>query len=353
MKFFNYIQATPAITWTITHNFGQKAVADTWVTVNGTATKILPKKITNVDNNTLMIEFSIARAGGARLAASPFEYQQIGASGTALVGVFATATSSASIPTTQTLQTVNPPSMDGIYAIGSWNAADSFNTNNGNLTGRQVETYTAPASQPSRTLVWSSGGTPDSTVGGGAMLLGSTNNGAFPAVNDNGEFSNPTGMYIEFKYASNDIGTSVIVGFNLGNTNVSIVANDQSGPGYGGAQSIRIDASGFNGYTDSSGALLPAPVDGLTFSESFTLDRYFSTPIDARNKVIRAELTTTSFKLLVDGAIVLQQTPRWPVKFFSSAVVNQLYTNDFANMSIFRSNVESQTTVDYMKVGAL
>ena len=70
MKTLNYIQATPAVAWTITHNFGQKVIADTWVDVNGTLTKILPKKVTNVNDNTLMIEFTTARSGSARLISS-------------------------------------------------------------------------------------------------------------------------------------------------------------------------------------------------------------------------------------------------------------------------------------------
>ena len=67
MKTLNYTQVTPAVTWTITHSFGRKVVTDTWVNDNGALIKILPKKITNVDDNTLMIEFSFARSGSARL----------------------------------------------------------------------------------------------------------------------------------------------------------------------------------------------------------------------------------------------------------------------------------------------
>ena len=67
MKTFNYTQVTPAVAWTITHNFGKKVIADTWVDVNGVTTKILPKKVTNVDDNTLMIEFTTPRSGSARL----------------------------------------------------------------------------------------------------------------------------------------------------------------------------------------------------------------------------------------------------------------------------------------------
>ena len=70
MKILNHIQVTPAVAWTITHNFGQKVIADTCVSVNGVVTKILPKKITHVDDNTLRIEFSIARSGSARLISS-------------------------------------------------------------------------------------------------------------------------------------------------------------------------------------------------------------------------------------------------------------------------------------------
>ncbi len=73
MKFLNHTQVTPSTAWTITHNFGQKVSADTWVDVGGVATKILPLKVTNVDDNTLLIEFSSARSGGARLVASTLD----------------------------------------------------------------------------------------------------------------------------------------------------------------------------------------------------------------------------------------------------------------------------------------
>lgn len=355
MKFLNYVQATPALTWTIVHNFGQKVIADTWVVVNGSQKKILPKRVTNVDDNTLMLEFSVARSGGARLVASPYSYESVGIVYSD-IGLFSGSTSSGAVPTSQTLQTVSAPTMDDSFAIGSWNVADEFATNNGNLTGRAVEYYTAPSSDSSRTLAWSNGGSPvDSSVAGGAMLVGSTvTDNAFPAVNDSGEFSNPNGIFIEFKYYATSIDTSIIVGFSLGATFIQVVSGDQSGyPAVSGSHSIRVDASGFNGYTQSNGDLLAAvdPISGG--STSYTLDRYYSDQIDGRGKTIRAELTATSIKLIVNGVTVLQQTPRWPVKFFSSGVVDQRYTNNGATLGLFRSNTESQTTLDYVRAGAL
>lgn len=353
MKFLNYVQSTPATSWTITHNFGQKVAADTWVTVAGHQTKILPKKITNVDNNTLLIEFATARAGGARLVASPYSYPAIGGDVGGDIGTFDMANSSFAPPSGQTYTVMNPPTMDGTYSVGSWNASDEFNANNGNLNGRTPTTYTPPPSNSSRSIVWSGDSTSTpSTVSAGALLLSSANtDSAFPALNDAGEFSNPNGIFIEFKYYATSIDTSLIVGFNLGATNISIVANENPGTG----NAIRIDASGLNGFTKANGDLLDAdPTDtAFPYSKSYTLDRYYSTPLDGRGKVLRAELTPTSFRLMVDGAVVLRQTPRWNVKFFSTANGDSRYAVNVVGIQMFRSNTDSQTTVDYVRVGAL
>jgi len=72
MKFLNYVQDTPSDTWTIVHNFGQKVVADTWVDNGGATEKILPRAVVVLDDNTLVIEFSEARTGSTRVAATSF-----------------------------------------------------------------------------------------------------------------------------------------------------------------------------------------------------------------------------------------------------------------------------------------
>jgi hypothetical protein len=70
MKIMNYTQSTPSTAWTIAHNFGGKVVADTTVTVNGVPNKIIPLRVTNVDDNTLLIEFSSPYTGSSRVVGS-------------------------------------------------------------------------------------------------------------------------------------------------------------------------------------------------------------------------------------------------------------------------------------------
>ena len=68
-----FTQSTPATTWTIVHNLGGSGgegipVVDVLITINGVVTKIIPKTVTIVDNNTVTVEFTTAQAGTAIIA---------------------------------------------------------------------------------------------------------------------------------------------------------------------------------------------------------------------------------------------------------------------------------------------
>jgi hypothetical protein len=68
-KQFEFVQATPALTWTIVHNLGGYPIVDLFVTDPATSqiTKIMPISTVYIDNTTIEITFAIARAGTARL----------------------------------------------------------------------------------------------------------------------------------------------------------------------------------------------------------------------------------------------------------------------------------------------
>lgn len=61
-------QTTPSATWTITHGLSCRPTVNVKVMHEGVLTGILPKNITFPDINTVVVEFSSARTGEARLA---------------------------------------------------------------------------------------------------------------------------------------------------------------------------------------------------------------------------------------------------------------------------------------------
>jgi hypothetical protein len=65
---FNYVQSTPATSWTINHNLGSAVLCDVIIPdENGTYVKILPLAVKHNSNSQLVIEFSTAVTGKARL----------------------------------------------------------------------------------------------------------------------------------------------------------------------------------------------------------------------------------------------------------------------------------------------
>lgn len=62
---YRHNQDTPALTWTITHGQKTYPAVDVYIDVDGTVQKILPNSVTYVDENTVSVSFSQARAGFA------------------------------------------------------------------------------------------------------------------------------------------------------------------------------------------------------------------------------------------------------------------------------------------------
>lgn len=67
VKFLEYTQTVPADTWTIYHAFGAHPIVDTNVNVNGVITKAFPTAIEHLDENTVIVRWTIARRGTATL----------------------------------------------------------------------------------------------------------------------------------------------------------------------------------------------------------------------------------------------------------------------------------------------
>lgn len=66
-----HIQNTPAAIWTIDHNLDLRSLAiEVFIDQNGKPTPIIPSKITKTSSNQVVIIFSTARAGKARLIGS-------------------------------------------------------------------------------------------------------------------------------------------------------------------------------------------------------------------------------------------------------------------------------------------
>ena len=71
MLTFTFTQSTPAAIWTINHNLDLTSLMiDVLVDQNGTTAPIVPSKITKTSSNQVVIVFSTARAGTARLLGS-------------------------------------------------------------------------------------------------------------------------------------------------------------------------------------------------------------------------------------------------------------------------------------------
>ena len=66
-KTYTHSQDVASTTWTITHGMGYRPSVQTVVEVDGQNVVMLPKSITHASDNQVVVEFSIARTGTARL----------------------------------------------------------------------------------------------------------------------------------------------------------------------------------------------------------------------------------------------------------------------------------------------
>ena len=75
MLTFTHTQSTPAAIWTINHNLDLTSLMiETLIEVGGKPSPIIPSKITKTSSNQVVIVFSTARAGTARLVGSSGEF---------------------------------------------------------------------------------------------------------------------------------------------------------------------------------------------------------------------------------------------------------------------------------------
>jgi hypothetical protein len=63
VKFWQYEQTTPAVTWNIYHAFGQKPLVDILAYDNGVLKKAFPLSMIHVDDNNIEITWTSARTG--------------------------------------------------------------------------------------------------------------------------------------------------------------------------------------------------------------------------------------------------------------------------------------------------
>ena len=66
-KTYTHTQTVASTTWTINHGMGYRPSVQTVVEVDGQNVVMLPKSITHASDNQVVVEFSIARTGTARL----------------------------------------------------------------------------------------------------------------------------------------------------------------------------------------------------------------------------------------------------------------------------------------------
>lgn len=64
---YQHNQTSASTMWTIVHGLGGPVISDVVTTIGGVATKILPLSVVHADNNTLVVTFSSAVAGKARI----------------------------------------------------------------------------------------------------------------------------------------------------------------------------------------------------------------------------------------------------------------------------------------------
>jgi hypothetical protein len=354
---YTHTQSTAALAWSIAHNLNCAPVCDVIENDAGTYRKILPYSVKHIDENNMLVEFTESVAGVARLIgtykkdvmALPGSIDS-GANNTGNapeqgIGLFADASSSRYIPPL-TVSLTDRTFVSN--APGLFEFTDEF-TAGPTLAGHEVNTWTpSPTFDVSTPYVWVD---PDSdAISGGFAELAINHLGS--QVSSTDEYDMPNGIFLETRYQALSQNDTLVIGFNLGYTNISIVAGGTDG-GY--ENHIRMDATGFNGAVNPDGTLLAAsPNDAALglFSSSFTLDRYYSAASgDWRGTVLRLELTPTLLTLYVDGSIVMQQVPRFNVQLFASA--NFQYSSAFSNVTMFATGAGNGVQVDYVHVGSL
>jgi hypothetical protein len=68
IEVFDFEQVEAADVWTIVHNLKRLPTCDVRILLNGMKVKILPSNVEYLDENTLVVKFTDAQTGTARLA---------------------------------------------------------------------------------------------------------------------------------------------------------------------------------------------------------------------------------------------------------------------------------------------
>lgn len=68
IEVFDFHQTTASDTWTVVHNLNRLPTCDVRIVLDGVKVKILPAEVEYLDENTLIVKFSAAQIGSARLA---------------------------------------------------------------------------------------------------------------------------------------------------------------------------------------------------------------------------------------------------------------------------------------------
>lgn len=64
---FTFTQEIPASTWTIEHNLNCAPIVDVLITLDGILQKVIPLAVEHVTVDTMVVTFSSAQSGEARL----------------------------------------------------------------------------------------------------------------------------------------------------------------------------------------------------------------------------------------------------------------------------------------------
>lgn len=68
METYTHTQSSPATTWTIDHNLGRYPIVDVVIDFGGSTQQVQPKSIVSTSTNQVVVTFTTAHSGTARLA---------------------------------------------------------------------------------------------------------------------------------------------------------------------------------------------------------------------------------------------------------------------------------------------
>jgi hypothetical protein len=239
------------------------------------------------------------------------------------------------------------PEFDGDYEAdftlpsptGDYLLEDTF-AGDGALVGRATESGGA---------TWNESGAVNETSGGIMTLEGSSGAQATAFVTGQ-ELNFPAGIFVEAKFNSANLASVLGISFNVGSTGIAIYLNDNS---YDFEPRVRMDISGLNGFVTEAGGLLPANEEDTTglVSASYSLNRFYSEIVDARNQTVRAECDGSEMRMYIGGALVLQKPMNFTTQFVATAGDPLLYPDVW--VTLLKSGAGDNLELDYIRGGSL